>query len=309
MIPMTPSTPSDTGTWVRWLILALLLAAASVALISRTEKQELEFAVAVTFNNLANNLLLMDAQRQSVRLLLSGTPATLETIDLGEISCRLDLSDRGEGVHTIQVHPANISLPKGVSLSALLTSSLIIRMETVFPKTVGVIAVLEGNPAPGFAVAAVTLKPDRIILKGTATMLAGIDTVKTRPINLESASESFKKEVPLNLPETIAVDPPLRIVVAQVEVKDRIITRVLEDLPVSGKGTSAGHQIHPKAITLTISGPAAIVNAIETNPAFAVTVDLSNLPPGTHSLKGIINLPVRTTLVHVSPERFTVTIR
>ena len=139
-------------------------------------------------------------------------------------------------------------------------------------------------------------------------MLAGIDTVKTRPINLEDASESFKKEVPLNLPDAIAVDPPLRIVVAHVKVRERIVTRVLENLPVSVKGMSAGHQIDPKTITLTISGPEAIVNIIETEPAFAVTIDLNGLTPGTHSLNAAINLPLRTTLVRVSPERFSVTI-
>ena len=189
-----------------------------------------------------------------------------------------------------------------------MTPSLTIRLETVSRKTVGVVAVLEGNPAAGFTVTAVTLQPDRIVLKGTATMLADIDTVKTGPINLEDASESFKKEVPLNLPEAIAVDPPLRIVVAQVEIKERIINRVLENIPVSVKGTAAGHQIHPDTITLTVSGPEVIVNTIDTNPAFAVTIDLEGLAPGTHYLKATIDLPVRTTLVSVSPKRFSVTI-
>ncbi|MBC2711620.1 MAG: YbbR-like domain-containing protein [Desulfosarcina sp.] len=257
--PSIPSKKHSLGTWIRWLILPLLLGAATVVLISRTDNQEVEIAIAVTFNNLADDLLLMDAPRQSVRLLVSGTPSVFETIDPKETACRLDLSGLGEGTHTISVRPADVGLPRGVSLLALLTPSLTIRLETVFQKTVGVVAVLEGNPAPGFAVATVTLKPDRIVLKGTATLLAGIDTVKTRPINLEDASESFKKEVPLNLPEAIAVDPPLRIAVAEVEVKERIITRVLENIPVSGKGTFTNHQIHPDVITLTVSGPEAIV--------------------------------------------------
>jgi len=311
VIPMTPSDPSNKrahGTWIRWVILSLLMCAATVALISQTEKQEREIAIAVTFDNLADNLLLMDAPRHSVRLLVSDTASALQAIDTNQTFCRVDLSGLGEGTHTLTVRPANIGLPKGVALQALLTPSLTIRLETVSQKTVGVIAVLEGHPAPGFAVVAVSLQPNRILLKGTATMLAGIDTVKTRPINLEDASDSFKKEVPLNLPEAIAVDPPLRIVVAHVEVKERIITRVLENMPVSVKGTAAGLKIHPETITLTVKGPEAIVNTIETDPAFAVTVDIGDLPTGNHSLKAAINLPVRTTLVRISPERFSVTI-
>ncbi len=308
---MTPSTPSNKrayGTWIRWLILPLVLGSATVILISQTAKQEMEIAIAVNISNITEDLLLMDVPRQSIRLLISGPPSALETIDPKEATYQLDLTGLSEGTHTITVHPADIGLPKGVSLQTLLTPTLTIRLEPVFQKTVGVITVLEGNPAPGFAVVAVILKPDRIVLKGTTTMLAGIDTVKTRPINLEDASGSFKKEVPLDLPEAIAVDPPLRIVVAHVEVKERIITRVLENTPVSVKGGPMDHQIHPEAITLTVNGPEAIVNTIETDPAFAVTVDLNGLAPGSHSLKAAINLPVRTTLVHVHPERFSVTI-
>lgn len=308
---MTPSVPEKKrprGTWIRWVFLCLLFGAATVALISRTGKLEREIAIAVTFSNLADNLLLMDASRHSVKLLVLDTASALTAIDANETSCRVDLSGIGEGTHTIAVHPADVGLPKGVKLQALLTPTLTIRLETVSQKSAEVIAVLEGRPAPGFAVVSVSLKPNRILLKGTATMLAGIDTVRTRPINLEDASDSFKKEVPLNLSESIAVDPPLRIVVAHVEVKERIITRVLENLPVSVKGTVADFQIHPDVITLTVNGPEAVVNTIETNPAFAISVDLSNLPAGSHSLKAAINLPVKTTLVSVSPERFSVTI-
>ncbi|MCB2146422.1 MAG: hypothetical protein KQI81_08105 [Deltaproteobacteria bacterium] len=308
MTSFVPSKKHARGTCLRWLILSLLLGAATMALISRTEKQEREIALAVTFGNLADNLLLIDAPRHSVRLLVSGTTRALQTINTHETSCRVDLSGLGEGTHTLPVRPADIFLPKGIDLLSLLTPSLTIRLETVSQKTTGVIAVLEGQPAPGFAVTAVSLKPDHILLKGTATMLADIESVRTLPINLEDASESFKKEVPLNLPETIAVDPPLRIVVAQIEVKERIITRVLENVPVLVKGTSAAHQIHPEAITLTVKGPEVIINTIEANPAFAVTLDLTDLTTGNHSLKAAINLPLRTTLVCTSPERFSVTI-
>jgi YbbR domain-containing protein len=296
-------------TWIRWLILPLIFGIATIALIARTERQETEVTIAVTFNNLAEDLFLIAPPRQSIRLLVSGTPSALKTIDTKETAYRLDLSGLREGTHTVPVQLSDVDLPKGIALQSFLTPSLTIRLEKVSQKTVDIIAVLEGVPAPGFAVATVTLKPDRIDLKGTASLLAGIDTVKTAPINLEAAASSFKKEVPLNLPEAIVVDPPLRIVVAKVTVNERIITRVLEDTPVSVKGgTSADHQIQPTVITLTVRGPEPIVSTIETDPAFAVTVNIGGLPPGPHVLKATINLPLRITLVHISPERFLVTI-
>lgn len=307
-MPVPTSNKHVRGSWIRWLILPLLLGASTALLITRTEKQETEITITPTFNNLADDLLLIDDQGPSVRLLVSGTTSALETIDSAEITYRMDLSDLREGEHTILVHKEDIRLPQGVVLLSVLTPSITIRLEAVSLKTVDVVAVLEGITAPGFTVAAVTLKPDHIVLKGATSMLAGIDTVKTRPINLEVASGSFKKEVPLNLPEAITVDSPLRIVVADIEVKERIIKRVLENITVSGKGAATGFQISPPALSLTVSGPETIVNAIETNPSFDVAINISGLSPGIHSLKAAIHLPVRTALIRVSPERFSVTI-
>jgi YbbR domain-containing protein len=285
-----------------------LLGGTTLFLMRETETKQCEIDVDATFINLAQDLLVADTQQNSVRLLVSATPSTFNAAVSTKASCRFDLSGLDEGSHTISVQSAEISLPKGVTLLEPVTPTLTIRLEKMLSKTVDVLASLEGGPAPGFAVAAVRLKPDRIRLTGTASMLEGMDTVKTRPINLEGASESFKKEVPLNLPESLTVAPASRIVVAEIDIRERLITRVLQNIPVTAKGTTADYRIDPKGITLTINGPEAIVSKIESNPLFSVTIDLENLTPGPHSLKAAIKLPVHTTLVQVTPERFSVTI-
>ena len=279
-----------------------------MALISKTEKKEWEIDAAAAFTNLAENLMVVDADGQSVRLRVSATPSTIEDAAILKPSCQFDLSGLSQGIHRLAVKTANISLPKGVSFLEPVTPTLTIRLGRKISKTVDVLAELEGEPAPGFVVAAVRLKPDRIQLTGTAAMLEGMDTVRTRPINLNAASESFKKEIPLNLPESVIVDPPSRIVVAEIDIQERLITRLLENIPLTAKGTANGYRIEPKGITLTIKGPEAIVRKIETNPAFSVTIDLEGLAPGSHALKAAIKLPLHTTLVHVSPELFSVTI-
>ena len=197
---MQPSTHTP-GKWTRWWLLPLVLGAATLFLIAKSEKSELEIAVAVSFENLAGDLLITDAPRHMARLLIGGDAAALKNLDLNTVACRLDLAGLAVGTHTLPVQATDVVLPKGIVLKSLLTASLTLRLETVSLKTVGVVAVLEGNPAPGYAVTAVVLKPDHVVLKGTASRLTDIDTVKTHPINLEAAAESFKKEAPLNLPE------------------------------------------------------------------------------------------------------------
>lgn len=297
-----------SGRWIRWLVLPLLLGGVTLALIVHTEKKESEIAIDVSFTNLADDLLLMDPSSQIVRLLVVSRSSAFDTVAANNISCQVDLTGLRAGTHKLPIEPSDVTLPKELDLKSLLTPFLTIRLEPMVLKTVDVVAELEGNVAPGYAVIAVSLEPDRVVLKGTAGSLAGIETVKTHPINLEEAAESFKKEVPLNLPEAIAVDPPLRIAVARVEISERIVTRVLERIPVSVKGDRDPYRIEPQTIMLTVSGPEAVVNALESSADFSVTVDLSGLAPGHHKLKAAIHLPVGTTLTRVDPEQFLVTI-
>ena len=296
------------GAWIRWMVLPLLLGGATMALIAQTETRQWEINADPIFTHLAEDLLVIGTQAQSVRLRVVAATSTFENVKDRKTVCQFDLSGLGQGTHALRVGAADIRLPDGVSLLEPVTTILTIQLEKKITKTIDVLAELEGKPARGAAVVAVRLRPDRIQLTGTAAMLEDVDTVRTRPINLRNASESFKKEVPLDLPAALIVEPSSRIVVAEIDIQARLITRLLENIPITAKGKTTGYRIEPNGITLAISGPEAIVSEIETNPAFSVTIDLEGLTPGSHSLKAAIKLPIHTTLVQVTPERFSVTI-
>lgn len=279
-----------------------------MALIAKTETKQWVIDADVMFSHLAEDLLVMEAGGQSVRLRVVATPSTYENVKHSKAFCRFDLSGLDQGTHSIRVQAADIILPGGVSLLEPMTTILTIQLGKKITKTVDVLAELAGKPAPGVTVVAVRLRPDRIQLTGTAAMLEDFDTVRTRPINIKNASESFKKEVPLDLPAALIVQPSSRIVVAEIDIRQRLITRLLENISITAKGKATGYRIDPQGITLAISGPEAIVGRIESNPAFSVTIDLEGLTQGSHFLKAAIKLPLHTTLVQVNPELFSVTI-
>ena len=286
----------------------ILLGGATMALIAKTETKQWVIDAEAVFSHLAEDLLVLDADGQSVQLRVVATPSTFKNVKHNKSFCRFDLSGLDQGTHSIRVQAADIILPAGVSLLEPITTILTIQIDEKRTKTVDVLAELAGKPAPGVAVVAVRLQPDHIQLTGTAAMLKDFDTVRTPPINLKNASESFKKEVPLDLPAALIVQPSSRIVVAEIEIRQRLIIRLLENTSITAKGKTTGYRIDPEGITLAISGPEAIVGKIESNPAFSVTIDLEGLTQGSHSLKAAIKLPLHTTLVQVNPELFSVTI-
>ena len=81
--------------------------------------------------------------------------------------------------------------------------------------------VTTGSPAPGFAVASITVDPLVVTVSGDAEVLAELAAIETQPISLNGASTSFDVEAPLALP---AGTEPVDVDAVQVVVSLRPVT-------------------------------------------------------------------------------------
>ncbi len=70
-------------------------------------------------------------------------------------------------------------------------------------KTVAVTASLQGEPGEGFVIKTSRVEPDSIKITGSAGMLANLQEVQTRPVDLSGAEGNITKEVELALPEGV----------------------------------------------------------------------------------------------------------
>ncbi len=144
------------------------------------------------------------------------------------------------------------------------------------------------------------------------TILKSLEDSKAEeinPIDIAGAAESFKKEITLDLVESVTVLFPAHPIQAQIDIAEKLITRSFKDLPLKGRNTGFSYSITPPVISLDVKGPANIVNVLETSEAFMVYLDLEGLKPGVFVRRATIILPVTTALVGASPEIFTVTLK
>ena len=119
---------------------------------------------------------------------------------------------------------------------------------------------------------------------------------------------SFKKETTLDLPESVDIVSGPAPITAQIQIKEMIVTRHFEKIPVSaidGRYTCA---IEPPSIDIDVQGPENTIEKLFNENGIKVHVDVSGLKPGVYVRRAIIELPVNTTLVDGKPEVFTVTI-
>lgn len=245
-------------------------------------------------------------QRLDVRV--RGPKSVIETLGNLKLKYFLDLSEVDIGIKTIPIETKSILLPKGISVVAVHPSSITIRIEKEIQKELPVVISYTGKPASGFFVAGTIAKPMSVVLRGPENMLDVMEKILTKPLDVNGLSESFKKEIALDLPEEIEAVSSAKIVQTEIIIAQEIVTRNFNDIPVSGKNTPYPYKITPPVINIEVKGPANVLEKLFKDKRINVYVELKGLKPGVYARRASITLPVKTTLVGVNPEIFTVKI-
>ena len=294
--------------WALVLILGFVLVCAHLQAKAAQDEVEANIKIPILAVNIAPELIVTAPSVLGIEIQVTGLEEHLQALQETRLKYELDLSGLGNGIHTIPIKPESIKLPQGVSIVKLNTRTITIRIDREIRKELPIVVSVEGEAAPGFHIAGISTAPHKAVLRGPQYILDDVEHIATNPIDITGATEAFKKEITLNLAESLTVVFPEDPILAQIDIVEKTITRTFKDLPLAGRNIKLPHSITPPGISLDVKGPANIVNTLETNESFVVYLDLKGLKPGVYVRRATIVLPVTTMLVGVSPEIFTVTI-
>jgi len=280
-----------------------------VVLYPRLTLHETDIFVAVGPDQIPSGLTLSGPPLKGIEVRVRGPKSTVLTLADINIRYVLDLSGVDVGVTSIPINSDRISLPMGVSIDKITPAFLTVKIEKEVTKELPVNIAYTGKPATGFSAVGAVAKPLSVTVRGPESILDPMTEIPTKPIDIKGLSESFKKEIALNLPENIEIVSPSGIVFAEIFIEETIITRAFKDIVVEGKDTPYSYSITPAAIHIEVKGPANILETLQDKQGIQVYVDLKGLTPGVYVRPAVITLPVNTTLVGVKPEIFTVKIK
>lgn len=157
----------------------------------------------LTLVNLPRSLILTSAVPDTVSLQLRG-PLT-QGVDAG-LEVFLDLADARPGRQSFPVDTSRTRLPADIAVVAVDPAEVELVLERQDSRIVPVVADIEGEPAPGFVVAAVRVSPARLTVEGPESQLADLTELPTDPVFVEGASAPIQATV-----EPVPLDPPLRL--------------------------------------------------------------------------------------------------
>lgn len=201
----------------------------------------------------------------------------------------------GREVESVELNPATIQVE--IDVRAVETS-----------KTVPIRPVLDGNPADGFQISAVTVDPVVVTIFGAPGAVEEITEVTTEPLAIGGASADLELDATLDLPEGTRTAEDALAPVVTVSIQAPIATRsYLVGVTCEGAPNGAACLPQQDQLSVTLRGPAGTLADLD--PADVTpTLDASGLGPGSHTLTPTFALPNGVDLMEVSPGSVTVQI-
>jgi YbbR domain-containing protein len=270
--------------------------------------QEADIFIPVNSEKIPEGLIITNGPLKGIEVHVRGPKSIVQTLSDLKIQYKIDLSGVNTGVNFIPIDQARIPFPDGVSILKINPDSITVKVENEIKKKLPVNISLTGKPAKGFMVVGAEAKPVSVTLRGSEEALGKMDKVSTKPINIKGISNSFKKEVALDLAENLKLVDSSQLILANVFIKERLTIKTFDNIPVAGEGSLYVYRIMPPIITIKVKGPVNMIDELSGSNGVQVYVDLKGLKPGVYKKRATITLPVKTTLMDAKPEIFKIKI-
>ena len=293
---------------LRLLGILLVLLLCSLKPVQSSNVNEIEILIPVDPYKLPDGLTLVGPALKEIEVRVKGPVSVLDDLKRNELRYKLDLSGVAVGMESIAINPDLIQMPAGAKITRVNPAYLTVKVDRLLKKQVPVTIAVSGEPAGSYSINGTLAKPATMLICGPETSVGLVDEIFTKPIDVSARSESFKKEIAVDLAEGVEICSSSNIVLAEVYFAAKVSTKRFAGVLVQGKNTLYEFNISPGTLTLEIKGPLNIINNLQPQKDIHVFVELENLKPGVYVRRAAISLPVKTTLVNVEPELFTVKI-
>jgi len=293
----------------QYLLLAGILAIFCWYLVTGREKVDVWTQVRVEMTGAPKGLFIKEGMLNSVEALVRAPKGMAGKLKDAPLVYSLDLSRLSPGRNTINFDPKAIPVTKVFTVVEIRPSRIEFDVESRITRSFPVKVVLKKALPGDLYVSKAATNPQEVKLTGVETALDRIQEVKTQPLPLDDPKPGpLRDKAALDVPEDMEADPVsvdvhLEIAVKQAEATLKVPIRVEEQ-----RGVTAS--VMPRAATLTIRGPAAMVGAADFKDKVEAVLELKpGLSPGKIESVYHVRIPQECELTAADPEKVTVTIR
>ena len=244
---------------------------------------------------------------------MRGSESQISRLQTDEVSAVVDLADAAAGQRsTFPLRTDQIAVPAGVEVLWVDPAEVTLTLEAAGTAVMPINPVVDGQPAPGFAVSTIEVDPPAVILAGPQTRLRAATAATTEPVSIAGANATVSAVVavsPMDA-ELRLRDPLAARVTVTIVPEAQANARTFASRPVALRNVGAGWQAAavPAEVSVTVRLTPGAKDGIDERQVVPF-VDLVGLGPGQYTLPVRIEPASEFTVSTVSPAAVSVRIR
>lgn len=200
-------------------LLALAISAAvwySVSLSGRENQSEISVDQAIVSYNLPRGVVVLDPVR-TARVRLRGPGKKIRGLNPSLVKVQVDLGQAEPGELNASLGPDDVQAPDDFEVVSVDPNVIRVRLDREVTQRIPVRAQVTGEPTVGAKAGVPEAYPNMVLVTGPESLVAKIEFLPTRPVNLEGHAATFEQAANVVPPES-----PLVQVVQPSEVTVRV---------------------------------------------------------------------------------------
>lgn len=287
-------------------IVALIVAVGLWALFGGRKDMERALRVPLEFTNLPAGIEMTGEVPSVADIRVRGSEAALARMVPGELIAVVDLSTARPGPRLFHITGDDVRGPSGVTVVQVTPSNIAVGFEPTVSKLVPVVPAVQGVPAYGYEVGAITADPARVEVFGPAGALNALQAVASEPVSVSGASATVHDVVTLGVADrTLRLSSAKRATVS-VEIRPAAVERIVSGVQVGVRGGSGVPAV--TTVTVTLKGLASALDTVAAS-GLRAWVDVAGARKGSAPVKVTVEAPAGVDVVGVEPASVPVQVR
>jgi YbbR domain-containing protein len=170
------------------------------------QQVERSVSVPVLYLRTPAGLQITGRPLQEVNVHIRGGYGQISQLGRNEVAVVADLTGSPAGARVLTLGPNDVSAPLGIEATQVDPGTVTVMLERAGSAIVPVKPTIDGQPAPGWAIGAITVEPATVTILGPTSHLEATSGAPTELVSIEGATKDVTKTVNIGV-----ADPELRL--------------------------------------------------------------------------------------------------
>lgn len=292
-------------------VLAIMLASVLWFTVAGEHIVERSLRVPLAVRNLSPSLEIVGDLPAAVDVRVRGSATQLSHLDPGDVVAMLDLTTARSGARLFHLRTDEVLVPYGIDVAQVMPPTVSLSLEKSTRRTVPIVPVTDGDPAPGFVVGRISAEPSTVQIVGPESHVRDVASATTEPVEIGGKTERVRDVVTVGVTDSSVrlVDQPQNATVV-IEILPAPIERDVAGVPVRWRNLAQGlrARVVPVVVRVSVRGQRDVLARLRPDTIDAF-VDLAGLGQGGYDLRVQIDPSEEVGVGDVTPSVVAVTIK